>query len=229
MSTVSVKRVKVIFFILLMIFSVEAGIVRTLKMDNKKAEAIYLCLGRSTVLRFREPPQKIVTGNKNYFSFEFLGNDIAIQPKGKIESNLFVYGEHERYTFNLKFLSGCRYDDLVKVFPAKIKNKDRRKILKIGDILKAVLYPPRLLAGSRDLWAIDFFLSHLGQIPVNLQEMKLKLNDKLQRFVIEKDFLKPEKIIRGRIIFNGGETETLKLTVEFKKEKAHTFLSWRKP
>ena len=55
-----------------------AGKIRTIEVSSKRMESIYLKLGQSTVLRFRETPKKVVVGNQNYFSVEFIGNDITI-------------------------------------------------------------------------------------------------------------------------------------------------------
>ena len=219
-----------IFLILALTTSAWAGVVRDLEMNDSKAEAVYLCLGRSTVLRFREPPQKIVAGNKNYFHFEFLGHDVAIQPRREVESNLFVYGEYNRYTFNLKFLSGCRYDDLVKVFPSKSQKKGvQRAILEVGNTLKMAINPPALLAGGHHLWVIDFFLSYHGRDVLDVRQLELKLNGKTQKFVTEKDFLKSQEAMRGRIFFNGKNNGLLNFTVKLKGERANASLSWRTP
>ena len=92
-----------------------AGRVRDLSVNDKSMKPIYLKMGQSTVLRFKERPQKIVIGNQNYFNVEFIGNDVTIQPQGHVTSNLFVYGKHHTYGFILKVTKGPNYDDLVKV------------------------------------------------------------------------------------------------------------------
>ena len=104
-----------IFLWILFSAQLQAGVVRDLVMDGSKPEGVYLCLGRSTVLRFRAKPKKIIAGNKNYFDFAFVDDDVTIQPLREVSSNLFVYTQNDSYVFNLKFLKGCHYDDLVKV------------------------------------------------------------------------------------------------------------------
>ena len=67
------------------------------------------------MLRFTAKPKKVVIGNQNYFSVEFIDNDLTIQPLGKVETNLFVYTPYRTYGFILRVCSNCRSDDLVFV------------------------------------------------------------------------------------------------------------------
>ena len=76
--------------------------VRHLQVNDEQVPNIHLKMGRSTVIRFREKPQKVIVGNQNYFSIEFVGNDVTIQPQAMVTSNLFVYGKHRVYGFLLK-------------------------------------------------------------------------------------------------------------------------------
>ena len=63
--------------------SLASGI-RTVQVNAKKMQLIYLKMGRATVLRFTAKPKKVVIGNQNYFSVEFIDNDLTIQPQGKV-------------------------------------------------------------------------------------------------------------------------------------------------
>ena len=101
-----------------------AGKVKSLRATDNEMAPIHLKMGRSTVIRFREKPQKVIVGNQNYFSIEFVGNDVTIQPQAMVTSNLFVYGKYRVYGFLLKVGSGD-YDDLVK---ASWKSKSWLKI-----------------------------------------------------------------------------------------------------
>ena len=77
-------------FFLLSPLSTFAGSIRTIHMNADKMKKIQLRMGQSTILRFSDKPQKIVVGNQNYYSAEFIGNDVTIQPLGKFNTNLFV-------------------------------------------------------------------------------------------------------------------------------------------
>ena len=89
--------------------------IRTVQVDAKKMQLIYLKMGRATVLRFTAKPKKVVIGNQNYYAVEFIDNDLTIQPLGKVETNLFVYTPYRTYGFILRVCSSCRADDLVFV------------------------------------------------------------------------------------------------------------------
>ncbi len=89
--------------------------IRTVQVNNSKMQLIYLKMGRATVLRFTAKPKKVVIGNQNYYSVEFIDNDLTIQPLGKVETNLFVYTPYRIYGFILRVCQSCRSDDLVFV------------------------------------------------------------------------------------------------------------------
>ena len=89
--------------------------IRTVQVNAKKMQIIYLKMGRATVLRFTSKPKKVVIGNQNYYAVEFIDNDLTLQPQGKVETNLFVYTPYRTYGFILRVCSSCRSDDLVFV------------------------------------------------------------------------------------------------------------------
>ena len=89
--------------------------IRTVQVNAKKMQLIYLKMGRATVLRFTAKPKKVVIGNQNYYAVEFIDNDLTIQPQGKVETNLFVYTPYRTYGFILRVCRSCRSDDLVFV------------------------------------------------------------------------------------------------------------------
>ena len=66
-------------------------------------------------MSFPEKPQKIVMGNTGLFKVEFVGNELALNPKGIIKTNLFVYTKKKMYPFFLKVVQKGDYDDLVHV------------------------------------------------------------------------------------------------------------------
>ena len=112
-----------------------AGGIRTVQVNDKKMQRIYLKMGRATVLRFASKPKKVVIGNQNYYAVEFIDNDLTIQPQGRVATNLFVYTPYRTYGFNLRVCSNCRSDDLVFVkwkssyhwHKPKVTSKKRRK------------------------------------------------------------------------------------------------------
>lgn len=120
---------KISFFILALVTlflskSSLAGNVRSLHTSGETMEIIFLRMGQSTVLRFRDKPRKVVVGNQNYFHIEFIENDVAIQPQGQFKTNLFVYTRYRTYGFLLEVSSNHAYDDLVSVYWKHFQDKN---------------------------------------------------------------------------------------------------------
>ena len=101
--------------VLFLSLQAQASGIRTVHVNDKKMQVVYLKMGMATVLRFTAKPKKVVIGNQNYFTVEFIDNDLTIQPIGKAETNLFVYTPYRTYGFILRVCSSCRSDDLVFV------------------------------------------------------------------------------------------------------------------
>ena len=107
---------------LVILFSISIGFssafarVRTVEMDSNQMEVIILSMGRATILEFVDSPKKVIIGNSNYFSAEFTGNDVTIQPLSQVSSNIFIYSGHRRFGFQLKVCVCQDYDDLVKIY-----------------------------------------------------------------------------------------------------------------
>jgi hypothetical protein len=89
--------------------------VRNIYANDKSMQTVNLAMGRSTVLRFDDKPKTAVIGNANYFSLEYLNNDITVQPLGQTVTNLFVYSESQTYGLILRVGPASHYDDLVYV------------------------------------------------------------------------------------------------------------------
>ena len=78
------------------------GSVRTLWMNEEKMETVYTALGKSTILRFIETPDRIVVGDQNSYKIEFTGNTVAVKPTGGKETNLFIYTGTKAFGFILR-------------------------------------------------------------------------------------------------------------------------------
>ena len=88
--------------------------IREVTSSQKTIRTIYLTMGRSTILSFPEKPVKIVLGNSNYFSIEYINNDVTIQPLRKINTNMFVYtNSGKKYAILLRVGRKEKYDDIV--------------------------------------------------------------------------------------------------------------------
>ena len=103
-------------FFVLSSFSVSSS-VRNLLMNDAKMEPIFTTFGMSTVLRFPDKPSKIVAGNLNSYTIEFIENDVTIRPKSRHATNLFVYTKNNTYGFLLSSSQNRKlHDDLVVVW-----------------------------------------------------------------------------------------------------------------
>ena len=90
-----ISKILVCFTALIVSLNSFAGQIRTIHMNPDKMRLVNLRMGQSTVLRFTDKPKKIVIGNQNYYSVEFIENDVTIQPLGRVKTNLFIYPPQE--------------------------------------------------------------------------------------------------------------------------------------
>jgi hypothetical protein len=75
---------------------------RIVYLQNEDMGAIRLSVERATVLSFPTKPEKVVLGNRDHFSIEFIENDVVITPlNATAHSNLFVYLFGRRFGFDL--------------------------------------------------------------------------------------------------------------------------------
>lgn len=200
--------------------------VRTVFVKPNSIEPIYLSMGKSTVLRFRDHPRKIVIGNQNYFGVEFIENDVALQPLGIIKTNMFVYTETRTYGFYLIVGQG-RSDDLAKVEWQPLENKSKdflkpmtpmttpKKIsgltVKLDGVLRLTPFSIQYSPDHR-MYVLDMTLENISQKEMDLKGVKLLIaKDKLslskQILVKEVEKLKSKQKSRLRLFF-GAETKS---------------------
>ena len=207
-----------------------AGKVRALRATDNEMIPIHLKVGRSTVIRFREKPQKVVVGNQNYFSIEFIGKDVSIQPQAMVTSNLFVYGKTRVYGFILQ-VGRHRYDDLVKVSwkssPVPLGFKKPRSKPKLRS--KPAIRPTYLTLKNKLLLKVEkiaqtnknqqlYFMEVLLK-NISLQKMKLPAvkifltNSEGKRLQSQVLFLNKSiqkgSIAKGRVLFHVKELKDL--------------------
>ncbi len=102
---------------------------RTLRMNDKKMEAVFIPIGKSTILSFPTKPTKVILGNQGLFGIEYVEQDLAVSPlKVGAHSNLFVYLDGRRFGFDLRTSSADGGDEIILVRDAeerKLKVKVR--------------------------------------------------------------------------------------------------------
>ncbi len=212
-----------------------AGTVRTIYIDSTTMAPINLRMGESTVLRFPEKPKKVVLGNSNYYSIEFIDNDVAIQPQGAVATNLFVYGTKSVYGFLLKNTGQGAYDDLVQVrwkeaastmgfasSPSSVIHEVSRPnlIFKLVKLNVAVLKIQRF--EKRDFYIIDLGFQNPSLNAVSLEDLKVsasgqKIKFSPQEFVLKDKTVSSGKTTYGRLFVNLPKQKSFSMNLRLKK------------
>ncbi len=95
-----------LLFLGLLVFGKEA---RTLRLNEKMIGRVTIHPGYTTILSFPSKPKKVLLGNRGLFGTEFVENDVAISALvPQASSNLFVYLENRRFSFDLSTGPGAR-------------------------------------------------------------------------------------------------------------------------
>ncbi len=217
--------------------------VRTVFVKPNNVEPIYLSMGKSTILRFRDRPRKVVIGNQNYFGVEFIENDVALQPLGQTKTNMFVYTETRTYGFYLIVGQG-RSDDLAKVEwqpienPIKVVSKaiapmtDLKKISGISVKLnEALTLIPVSIQYSLDheMYVLDFSLENNSRGEISLKDVALLISKNevslaKQILVKESEKLKPNEKSRLRLFFSAEDKSDFDVILTFRKSKGEFIL-----
>lgn len=102
---------------------------RTVRMNDKRMEPVFVPIGKSSILSFPTKPTKVILGNQGLFGIEYVERDLAISPlRVGAHSNLFVYLDGRRFGFNLRTTSADGGDEIILVRDAeerKLKVKVR--------------------------------------------------------------------------------------------------------
>ncbi|MCB9061491.1 MAG: hypothetical protein H6622_08220 [Halobacteriovoraceae bacterium] len=215
-----------------------AGKIRMIEVSSKRMEPIYLKLGQSTVLRFRETPKKVVVGNQNYFNVEFIGNDITIQPQGAVKTNLFVYGEYHTFGFILNAGNYSQYDDLVNVRwkSPRLQLKKKRKLSQ-KNVRKKISLKSKIICETKSIteirpsvYVLDFKIINKGKKEVKINDIDLfltrsKVKLPNQRLIFSSDKVEKGLGIEGRIFFKLVKKEGFTLHLLNSSESLKTIIS----
>lgn len=211
-----------------------AGSVRTTAADKASMTPIYLKMGQSTVLRFQDKPRKVVVGNQNYMSIEFIDNDVTIQPQDTVATNLFVYGENHTYGFILTVGHG-NYDDLVYVrWAPRIEIKSRPAFLdrkrRIQSMPKIGFKMDRLISGqvervmgplSSGVHLVDLEIENITKEKIEMHNFQVILTQARlpvsgMTYGFDKDEILPKQKVRVRVVFKTEEGGDLLLSLKWK-------------
>ena len=217
-----------------------AGNIRTVHMNSDKMEPVRLKMGQSTVVRFTDKPVKVVIGNQNFYSVEFIDSDVTIQPLGAVKTNLFVYTAHHVYGFILSPSHNGRYDDIVNVRWASsgivLKQKRKKHFfekklsqeLKIGKIevsLKKVI-----INKTRKTHIIEFEVLNNSLMKVKSRDLKFYLTRsgqklEIQDFALSEQKLQPLKKVMGRLLVKLDKKHGFTFNFEHQKKKKSVIVS----
>ena len=224
----------------------QASGIRTAYVNDTRMHPINLKMGKASVLRFAEKPVKVVIGNQNYYSIEFIENDLTIQPLGKVETNLFVYTPYHTYGFILRVCSNCRYDDLVYVKwkskyrpPLKQKKVKKRvpgfKVIglrfNVGKEVSTTVIKTTVDT-TRQLRFVDLQLKNRGKAKIGVATARIvatrggvPLPD--QGYVIGKDFLGAGEATKARLFLPTKEVKDFTVNVVIGERKGRAIISQR--
>ncbi|MDB5039154.1 MAG: hypothetical protein JWQ35_2682 [Bacteriovoracaceae bacterium] len=200
--------------------------VRTVTATERTITPIYLTLGKSTVLRFREKPKKVIVGNKNYFNIEFIENDLAIQPLGTSTTNLFVYAEDHTYGFSLHSNGNLAADDLIRVewgspisrqavLPHDARVRSIGKQIKLTSQVQFRVEKIVSLHSKNLIWIEASLLSNerhrirINEIKISLLESGKKIEP---RFICGSSYIEPQRLNPCRIFLTrASDTHVLRI------------------
>jgi len=226
----------ILSLVFLLTQNLHAGIVRTVFSDNTTILPINLKMGQSTVLRFVEKPKRVVLGNINYYSVEFIDNDLAIKPLGAVTTNLFVYGMKNVYGFILRTNQSVNYDDLVQVDlkENKVSSQEKdslvlapfkevsrpRLAFQVSNELKITLSKIQIFDG-KDFYVIDLQFENTSKSELDLSKLEIVLNrSKLklspQEFVLRDQKVKAGEFSGARLFVSLNKKTDLTLEVHFR-------------
>ncbi|MBX9765898.1 MAG: hypothetical protein K2X47_01385 [Bdellovibrionales bacterium] len=221
------------------------GNVRTVDTDSSYMAPVNLRMGQSTVLRFPEKPKKVILGNSNYYSIEFIDNDVAIQPLGTIPTNLFVYGPKNVYGFLLRTVVGGAYDDLIqvnlkqnfKLATATVKILSVREVSRpnftfpVGKNLNVKLSRVQRYKHG-DFSILDFTIENSSRGNVSLSNLVLTVESQKKRIspqeLVLKDFiLGPEGKTTARLMLNLTPRRDFSLNIRWQGKTLRQIVSGR--
>ena len=210
----NLNKLVIFLFCVISFESLARNEIREVYTNDRTIKPIYLALGRSTVLKFREKPTNVVVGNKNYYNIEYINNDLTIQPLGAVDTNLFIYTESKRtYALVLKIVPATRYDDIVHVRwkskyrykkpKRKTRKRSQLKIKPISFILKKALKIDLITFKSlpqKDSYYLDFLITNKSKKVLKTSEVDIYLTRRNQKLKIQQLFFRKEKINQGEVV-----------------------------
>ena len=200
-----------IFILLLLcsiaIFAALSGSIKEARINDNEMQPVTLRMGKSTVLRFEDKPERIVVGNQNYLNIEYVANDVTIQPLAPMTTNLFVYTKKKTYGFIVTVSKKGDYDDLIKVFWKRPRQKNglHPEISLVSDkgIRASVEKVDKL---NKRGWMADILLINTGSELLETAHIDVSMVDDEKRVVpiktvFTEESIKARHVVMMRIFF----------------------------
>lgn len=202
--------------------------IKTVNLSENEIYPLKLVLGKTTLLRFSEKPQKIIFGNKNYFNIENADRDVALQPLSRVSTNMFVYTEKQTFGFDVTVCESCRGDDFIKVFSKTEKPKEIYQTAEVDEfkersfrkevLIKDLKLTFQKVKSKSDLVLIDFFVT--AKKPTESKNIKISINGKdppRMDVVFESATIGKEKV-KARIAIYQNPRRSFDLSIQYLKK-----------
>lgn len=202
--------------------------IKTVNLSENEIYPLTLVLGKTTLLRFSEKPQKIIFGNKNYFNIENADRDVALQPLSRVSTNMFVYTEKQTFGFDVSVCESCRGDDFIKVFTKSEKPQEVYQKIEVDEFIeksfkkdlsiKDLKLSFQKVKSKTDIVLIDFIAT--AKKPASSKTIKISMNDKdppKMDVVFEHATVGKEKV-RGRIVVYQSPKRSFELSIQYLKQ-----------
>ena len=180
---------------------------------------IELRMGRSTVLKFQERPNRAIIGNQNYYHLEYVKgtNAVTLQPQGPVETNLFICIGTKVYGFILKGKEKGSYDDLVKISWKKEKpRKFSRKKMNLSTSLGGLKINLRSLKRLyKNIYILDGEVLNIYNGPISLKGLSIRAYQRkdLEFFTLKENLLFQDRTpLRLFVFFKKRENLTLRFS-----------------
>lgn len=206
---------------------------KIIQLSEHQIYPLMLALGKTTLLRFPEKPQKLIIGNKNYFNVENNDTDIALQPLAKVETNLFVYTSDQTFSFNIKVCETCTNDDFVnvqkKIFDVPSLKEEPFKRFKEMSLNLVQRFSDVELHFTKiktkdNITLVDFVLSPKSNESFKIEELKLFVKNLKSEIAIKPHV---DGKHQGRVLIQNTPKSDLILTIHYKKQKKITIIPRR--
>ncbi len=223
---------KIFLSLFLACFNISAG-VRTLLMNDTEMEVIRLVLGKSTILRFKSQPKKIVLGNQNSYKIDFVNNDLTIQLKRFDSTNLFVYTKKNVYGFLLLPSKTEDYDDIVNIRrkyggkPYKLKNP----VPVFRQPLDFRIQGIRTIGGN--LFTAVVFVQNRTRHRINTSKINILATVANKRLPLQKAYFKKDslgggKITEARVVFKAKKKKRIVFNLTYANTNLKKEVKWKR-